>query len=236
MRKREITTLALYQTKSFDDEKYSVRWWGEVSNIERKKRIEILPDESANPKAQEEYFVIYVDKFKQLDEPIISPIPRRNPFIITTDKHLFSARNFNDLFYGSPLEETLWNALRHEGIPVQREFMVSRTVAKKKTTYYLDFAMFCKDVNIAIECDGAAYHNSTEAIEYDKDRDVKVQNMRFAVYRFTTDKIMNHLAETVRHIKQAVKQYGGVVDALNPAKILYKPRTEELPGQELLFG
>jgi hypothetical protein len=36
--------------------------------------------------------------------------------------------------------------------------------------------------------------------------------------------------------KQAVKQYCGVVDVLNSAKILYKPRTEELPRQELLFG
>ncbi len=113
--------------------------------------------------------------------------------------------------------------------------MVSRTVGKKKTTYYLDFAMFCKEVNIAIECDGATYHNSEEAVEYDKDRDVKVQNMRFTVYRFTTDKIMNHLPETVQHIKQAVKQYGGVVDALNPAKTLYMPRPQDLPGQEALF-
>jgi very-short-patch-repair endonuclease len=231
-----LSTLALYQTKAFGDDKYTVRWWSDVEHISIKKRVELLPDEAAHPRAEEPYYRIQLRKpLQELPKPIASPIPRRNPFITTTRERLREAKDFNDLFCGSPLEERLWLAFRAAGIPVQREFMVSRTVAKKKTVYYLDFAMFCKDVNIAIECDGNTYHNSSDEIEYDKDRDVKVQNMRFAVYRFTTDKIMNHLEETVQHIKQAVKQYGGIVDALNPSKILYKPRSEDLPGQEALF-
>jgi very-short-patch-repair endonuclease len=231
-----LTTLALYQTKAFDEEKYSVRWWGAVSKIDRKKRVELLPNEPAHPRANEEYFVVRVHAFKQLPKPVLSRIPRRNPFITTTDERLFAAKDYNDLFYGSPLEETLWSALRKEGIPAQREYMVSRTAAKKKESFYLDFTLFCKDINIAVECDGAAYHESHERIEYDKDRDVKVQNMRFVVYRFTTNKIMNHLEETVLQIKRAVQQYGGVVDALDPSKTLYMPPKSELPGQELLFG
>lgn len=230
-----LTTLALYQTKAFDEEKYSVRWWGMVSGIDRKKRIELLPDEPAHPRAKEEYFVVKVQKFNALTKPVLSRIPRRNPFITTTDERLFAAKDYNDLFLGSPLEETLWSALRKEGIPVQREYMVSRTVARKKEGFYLDFALFCKDVNIAIECDGATYHNSAENVEYDKNRDVKVQNMRWVVYRFTTDKITRHLEETVQHIKQAVKQYGGVVDALNPTRIEYFPTDEGLV-QMTMFG
>jgi very-short-patch-repair endonuclease len=91
-------------------------------------------------------------------------------------------------------------------------------------------------MNIAIECDGDTYHNTSEAIEYDKDRDVKIQNMRFVVYRFTTDKIVNHFDETVRHIKQAIKTYGGVVDALDPAKVVYMPTGRDFLGQQALFG
>jgi very-short-patch-repair endonuclease len=235
VRKREITTLALYQTKAFDDEKYSVRWWGEVSNIERKKRIEILPEEPAHPRAQEEYYVVLMTAMQQFSQPILSRIPRRNPFITTTKERLFAARDYNDLFYGSPLEEQLWSALQKEGIPAQRELMVSKTVAKKKQHFYLDFALFCKDVNVAIECDGDTYHDVPEHVHYDKDRDVNIQNMRWVVYRFTADKIMNHLAETVQNIKQAVKQYGGVVDALNPSKIEYFPTDEGLV-QMTMFG
>jgi very-short-patch-repair endonuclease len=235
VKNREITTLALYQTKAFDEEKYSVRWWGEVSRIECKKRIELLPNEPAHPRAREEYFVVNVAAFTELPKPVKSRIPRRNPFIVTSDERLFAANDYNDLFLGSPLEERLWSALRKEGIPAQRELMVSKTAARKKQHFYLDFALFCKDVNIAIECDGAAYHNSNEAVEYDKDRDVKVQNMRWVVYRFTTDKIMNHLEETMQHIKQAVKQYGGVVDVLNPSRIEYCWDGESLV-QMTMFG
>lgn len=230
-----LTTLALYQTKAFDEEKYSVRWWGAVSKIDRTKRVELLPNEPAHPRANEEYFVVWVHAFEQLPKPVLSRIPRRNPFITTTDERLFAAKDYNDLLYGSPLEETLWSALRKEGIPAQREYMVSRTAAKKKEQFYLDFVLFCKDVNIVIECDGDTYHSSIEEIRYDKDRDVKVQNMRFVVYRFPTDKILHHLPETVQHIKQAVKQYGGVVDALNPTRIEYFPTDDGLV-QMTMFG
>ncbi|TAE24731.1 MAG: DUF559 domain-containing protein [Candidatus Kapaibacterium sp.] len=236
VRSNSMTTLAFYQTKAFGEDKYTVRYWGEVQNIQEKKRIEILPEEPAHPKAKEVYHVIQLTAVQELQQPIVSPIPRRNPFIETTRERLFAAREFNELFCGSPIEERLWKALYDEGIPAYREFMVSRTVAKKKSMYYLDFALFCKDSNIALECDGDTYHNTTEAIEYDKDRDVKVQNMRFVVYRFTRDKIMNHLDETVQHIKQAIKTYGGVVDALDPSKRLYMPQAKDVPGQEMMFG
>jgi very-short-patch-repair endonuclease len=232
-----LTTLALYQTKVFGDDKYTVRWWGDVERINIKKRVELLPEEAAHPRAEEQYYMIKMRKpLQELPKPIVSPIPRRNPFILTTRDRLFKALDFNDLFCGSPLEESLWSAFREAGIPVQREFMVSRTVSKKKSIFYLDFALFCKNMNIAIECDGDTYHNTKEAIEYDKDRDVKIQNMRFVVYRFTTDKIVNHFDETVRHIKQAIKTYGGVVDALNPSKVVYMPAGKDLVGQQALFG
>jgi very-short-patch-repair endonuclease len=232
-----LTTLALYQTKAFGDDKYTVRWWGDVERISIKKRVEMLPEEEAHPRAEEPYYMIQLRKpLQELPKPIVSLIPRRNPFILTTRERLRDAKDFNDLFCGSPLEERLWSAFRAAEIPVQREFMVSRTVSKKKSIFYLDFALFCKDMNIAIECDGDTYHNTAEAIEYDKDRDVKIQNMRFVVYRFTTDKIVNHFDETVRHIKQAIKTYGGVVDALNPAKVVYMPTGRDLLGQQALFG
>jgi len=232
-----LTTLALYQTKAFGDDKYTVRWWGDVEHISIKKRVELLPGEPWHHNAEEPYYMIQLRKpLQELPKPIVSPIPRRNPFILTTRERLWKAKDFNDLFCGSPLEERLWSAFRTAGIPVQREFMVSRTVSKKKSIFYLDFALFCKDMNIAIECDGDTYHNTTEAIEYDKDRDVKIQNMRFVVYRFTTNKIVNHFDETVRHIKQAIKTYGGVVDALDPAKVVYMPAGKDLVGQQALFG
>lgn len=230
-----LKTLALYQTKEFDDDKYSVRWWGNVNTIETKKRIDFLPDEPAHPRANLEYYIIRMDAMQQFSTPIVSRISRRNPFIVTTSDRLFAARDYNEIFCGSPLEETLWSALRKEGIPAQRELMVSKTMARKKQHFYLDFALFCKDVNVAIECDGNTYHNAPEHVHYDKDRDVKVQNMRWVVYRFTTDKIMNHLDETVQHIKQAVRQYGGIVDVLNPSKIEYFPTDEGLV-QMKLFG
>lgn len=232
-----LTTLALYQTKAFGDDKYTVRWWGDVESISIKKRVELLPKEEAHPRAEEPYYMIQMQKpLQELPKPIVSTIPRRNPFILTTRERLLGAKDFNDLFCGSPLEERLWSAFRAAGIPVQREFMVSRTVSKKKSFFYLDFALFCKDMNIAIECDGDTYHNAPEDIEYDKDRDVKIQNMRFVVYRFTTDKIINHFDETVQHIKQAIKTYGGVVDTLNPAKVVYMPTGRDLLGQHALFG
>ncbi len=51
-----LNTLALYQTKAFDEEKYSVRWWGDVIDIDKKKRIALLPEEPADRNAQEWYY------------------------------------------------------------------------------------------------------------------------------------------------------------------------------------
>lgn len=140
------------------------------------------------------------------------------------------------MFYGSPIEERLWAELCKEKISVQREFMVSQTVLRKKMSYFLDFVLFCKDVNLALECDGDTYHNAKENIEYDKDRDIKIQNMRFVVYRFTTDKIINHLTETIQDIKKAITTFGGVVDALNPTKVIYNAPKQDLTTQRGMFG
>jgi hypothetical protein len=103
-----LTTLALYQTKAFGEDKYTARWWGDVEHISIKKRVELLPKEAHHPRAEEPYYRIQLRKpLQELPKPIVSPIPRRNPFILTTRERLRDAKDFNDLFCGSPLEEPL---------------------------------------------------------------------------------------------------------------------------------
>ncbi len=86
-----LERLAFYQTKVFGDEKWAVNYHTEVRGVDRVKRIELLPQERAHPRAHDEYYRIWIGNLERLPKPIPSRRWRRIIFIPTTTEKLFQA-------------------------------------------------------------------------------------------------------------------------------------------------
>ena len=143
--------LAFYQGKVFGDEKYQIRYFGDVANIEIVPRKKLFPhDEENQSKAERLYYRVDIKELKTKYKPIPSFRPRRLVFIPTTLEKFELAEQINDLFDGSPLEDRLWNALKYINVLAERQWKI--VVQNRK--YYLDFAVFCHNGKLAIETDG----------------------------------------------------------------------------------
>ncbi len=229
VRDYNLNYLAFYQTKLFADEAFSIRWFGEVQRISVVKRKELLPDLKLDPKADNEYFKIEFDNLQLLPEPIVSHRLRRILFISTTLRRFQTAKEINDVFQESPIEETVWDALKSEKITAERQYLVGTD----KQFFYLDFALFCKDRNIDVECDGDTFHSKPDDVKRDKKRNNLLESLGWSVLRFTTDEIFNHLKETITLMKQTINRYGGLEEINDPS--MFKRFAFESGHQPSLF-
>lgn len=126
-------------------------------------------------------------------------------FIETTDQKLFSATEINDLFRGNHLEEKLYDALKAARIPVEREFHVQ----VEKHHCFLDFAVFCKDGKINIECDGG-YHDHMPFVDSDRGRNNLLQSAGWSVLRFSANDVCYHMDKNLALVAETIAQYGGL--------------------------
>jgi len=72
----------------------------------------------------------------------------------------------------TPIEQALWADFRSLGIVMYPQYPVGR--------FFVDFGN--PKAHVAIECDGAAYHQDVES---DKRRQQEIQSLGWTVYRFT---------------------------------------------------
>lgn len=225
VRDGSLRYLAFYQTKIFDDQAFSVRWYGEVRRITVARRRELFPGLRGDPKAEREYYKIEFCELRPLPEPIISRRLRRILFISTTLMRFQQAREINDVFHESPLEEMFWDALKAEGIEAERQYMVGTG----SQFFYLDFALFCRERNIDVECDGDEFHSKLEDVKRDKKRNNLLESLGWAVLRFTTDDIRHHLGDVITQTKVTVNRYGGLQYAEEPE--IFRPLAA-VPSQQ----
>jgi very-short-patch-repair endonuclease len=201
--------LAFYHTKIFEEYPYSVRFYGVVKNITIVNRKELFPNEPVNIKTEKEYYKLEFSKLLELERPIVSQRGRRIVFIPTSREKFFNATEINHLFNDSELEDILWGKLQEKKIEAERQFFYQ---TDEKGYYILDFAIFCKNRNIDVECDGDEFHNRIEAVAYDKNRNNFLESKGWSVLRFTTKNITSELGKTVNIICDTVNNYGGVQD------------------------
>jgi very-short-patch-repair endonuclease len=227
-----LTHVAFYFPKEFGDEAFQVKWYAEVQYVKVRRRIEAVPDEPYHPRAQTDYFLIGLRNLSVLEEPFISLRPRRLLFIPTTEEKFFRpvAREINHLFNDSPLENLLWDSFYALSIPAERQYLM--VVSKKELI--LDFAIFCKNRNIDVECDGDTYHNSKPRIEKDKVRNNMMESAGWSVLRYTTDMLTKDLPWVMNNITETVNRYGGVMVPPSPYSPRYLQGTENKQGR--LFG
>ena len=230
VRDGSVQQIAFYQTKAFKNDPFTIRWYGEVSNIREVTRLELFPDTPSNhKKINRRYYQLFVRNLRPLEKPIRSHRPRRLLFIPTSAKKFYGAMlqpqpEINQLFNESPLEDLLFNRLIKERIYPERQYVVENGSKK----WRLDFAVFCKTTNLDIETDGMQYHYSTTAQKlYDNTRNNDLHSKEWKALRFPTHEITDEMDTVISKIKTAIDNHGGLQSLSDPKFFTYTIRSKQ---------
>ena len=202
----QLRYLAFYQPKIFREEKWAVNYYAKIKDLEIVKRLELLPDEAKHIRAMDDYYKFTIEELKRLPHPIPSKRWRRIVFIPTTFDRLMNAKEINDLYDISPIEEKIYEILKEDEIPAERQLFVHEGA----NTYCLDFGIFCKEGKIDVECDGKAYHTTQEDREEDRLRNNELASYGWVVLRFTGSEINQNVRKCVKKIKNAIMSLKGI--------------------------
>jgi hypothetical protein len=209
-------TLAFYQPDSFSDDARRVRYRAPVLSYERRTRAELLPEERDHVRGEQLYHFFRLGSLVELPRPIVSRKGRRLLFIPTTEIQLLLATEINELFAGTPIEERMFGALKREGLWPEREYYVelSRPEAPhaRRAHHFLDLALFCRERNLDVECDGDTWHIGRESARRDRHRDNLLEVNDWHILRFNTEEIQRELPAALTRIREAINRYGGIED------------------------
>lgn len=219
---RLIRWIAFYLTKAFGPERWCVRHWAKVRKITRAKRMHLLPDEKHHPRAQNLYYRVELDSLQVRPEPIFSRRRRRIVFIPSIWRKFTSAIEINDLVHGSPLEDRLWAAFKQETIEAERQWWEG----DKKTRYCLDFALFCPERNIDVECDGDTWHINVEKAAEDNARNNFLEQRGWHVLRFNTRQLTDDLPGCVYSVTTTINRCGGMILSDDSVRALPETRPD----------
>jgi very-short-patch-repair endonuclease len=209
--------LAFYHTKVFGADAYTVQYYGRVKQIKNALRREILQTNRLDLKADREYFVIHLHALERLSAPIVSPHPRRNPFIATTWRKFSEAGQINDLFNDSPLEDRLWEEFKTRRIPAERQWQVE--IGDER--YYLDFALLCNKGMIDVETDGTTWHKNRT--KEDNERNNAVESAGWHVLRFDTQQIQETAGTyCISKVERTIRTLGGLQEETLAPRLFYE--------------
>jgi hypothetical protein len=234
-------TLAFYQGDKFGSrEGRRIQYCAEVRRVRRATRREILPEAPDHPRANELYHVFDLGPLQSLRQPILSERARRLLFVPTTAWKLERAAHVNDLFLGSPLEESLYAELRGLELKPEREYFEQLNpppgVQGASRSYFLDFAIFCRDRNLDVETDGDEWHVGRERARKDNLRDNDLERAGWHVLRYGTQAIQREMPQVVAEIQAAINRYGGYREPEGVVRRFHKGRLGPAQQRLELFG
>ncbi len=207
LQKRTARILAFYFPKNFTELKSSVRYYADITGVETVSRQQLFPDETPNSKSEKLYYKISFGPLTELPRPIFSYRPRFVLFIPTTWAKFSRAEELNDLYHESPLEDKLWDELKRQNLPAERQVLLPT----KEKNWICDFAFYCKTGTVDVECDGDTYHMKPDAVRYDKGRNNEIAALAdWHVLRFTTRNIEQEMPQTIYLIKTKIDRLGGL--------------------------
>ena len=202
-----VEYVAFYFPSVFGEKlKYQVIYYAPVLNIDIVKRIQLFPDEDNHPRKNEDYYQFHLGRIKNLPQPIPSKRWRRIVHIPTSLQRLLTAKEINDLYDTSPLEEKMYKALKKRGINPERQWYV----CLGNQTYCLDFCIFCQKANIDLECDGERYHNIPGAYTKDRLRNNQLTSFGWHVLRFSSTEIHRNLKNCLTVVKRTIHTLKGL--------------------------
>ncbi len=204
--KGKFKYLAFYQPALFGRSGKRIIYYARVLSSRTARREDLLPNESGHPRAKDDYVRIRVGKLNKLARPIKNASPRRVSFGFTTLLCLLRAQNILQLYDVAETEEMVKNKLRGAGVKAIPQYWVND--AKKR--YRLDFAIFCKQGKIAIECDNLKAHSGTRQRQRDNEKDEFLKEGSWDVLRFKEDDIVSRADMCLKKVIRLVKRRGGL--------------------------
>jgi len=199
--------VGFYLTSAFGPEKWSVQYWARIEGITRAERATLLPAEADHPRARDQYYRLGLGPLQARSEPIFSRRRRRLVFIPSVWHKFVTALELNDLHHGSPLEDRLWAAFKQEGIDAERQWFEG----KPGKLYCLDFAIFCPERNIDVECDGDSWHSNPLQAALDNVRNNFLEQRGWHVLRFSSVQLNQRLHDCLQDVKTTINRCGGLL-------------------------
>ena len=186
-----------------------IKYYAKVKKVSVVKRLELFPKEKTHIRADKDYWWFQLEKIEELPKPIIS-VERLSEirFIPTSYKKLLSAKEINDLYNTSPLEEKMYREMKKRNIAVERQYYVK---ISEKEYYCLDFGIFCKNGKIDLECDGQKYHSLPGALVKDRERNNELTSYGWHILRFSGKEINKNINDCFKTIERTIKNLGGIL-------------------------
>ena len=185
---------------------YKVSFFAEVARVDVVKRIKLFPSESKHERAEKDYFKFSLKKLQKLPEPIPSLRWRRIVHIPTSYEKLITAREINDLYDTSPIEERMYYEMKKREIKAERQLYV----LVNNGFYCLDFGIFCNRGKIDVECDGERYHVLPDAMTRDRKRNNDLTSFGWHVLRFSGKEIRGEIENCFLVLNKTIGNLGGV--------------------------
>jgi very-short-patch-repair endonuclease len=211
--------VGFYLAKKFGLEAFEVNYFAQVMEIHEKVRWELVGGNPGHPHNHWRYHQLILGPLQRLPEPIINRRRRRIIFIPSTYDQFIKAKEINDLYNESSLENRLWNEFVRLKIPADRQEPVRLKVPEiyRQTTFlkykdfFLDFAIYCDLGKINVETDGSYWHDNPDQARIDRPRDNALETAGWRVLRFDDFEIKEKMAEyCLPTIVNNINQLGGV--------------------------
>lgn len=101
--------------KVFREQSGGIYYYAPVSGIELVRRRDILPDETAHPRADHVYYRIALAEVKYKHPPVLNPQRRVVSFIYTTWDRFVNAEQISDLYSDADYYvDRVYHALNHQ--------------------------------------------------------------------------------------------------------------------------
>lgn len=200
--------LAFYEPLSNPQGKL-IRYYTKVKSCKTLKRNQLLPDEKKHPRAEEPYLRIGIGNIMKLKSPIKNTAPRRISFGFTTHKQLRSAKDILEVYDIFPMEKIIGEKLKDGGIQAIPQKVISVTAKGKSKRFRLDFAVYCRDGKIAIECDNKKAHSSPVQKSKDKEKDAFLKKDGWKVLRLQEKEVIENVEACIKRIRKIVQKLGG---------------------------
>ena len=112
-----VDVLAFYQASAFGrDHQWRIESFAPVRGVELTTRGELLKDEPAHPRANEEYYKLELGPLQLMGKPILAGKWKRVTFLYTTGELFYRAKTINDLVVRSEERAVLWRSLRERAL------------------------------------------------------------------------------------------------------------------------
>ncbi|HNS33412.1 MAG TPA: DUF559 domain-containing protein [bacterium] len=203
---------------------YKVSFYAEVERVDVVKRIKLFPDEPEHERAEKDYFKFSLKEMQELPESIPSLRWRRIVHIPTSYEKLVTAKEINDLYDTSPIEEKMYDEIKKQQIRAERQLYI----LVNDSFYCLDFGIFCKKGKIDVECDGERYHVLPDALTRDRKRNNDLTSFGWHVLRFSGKEIKGEIENCFFVLNKTIGNLGGVSRNRRDESHRYRGRGKEV--------